>query len=144
MSRFFYDTAIFVYALGRKHPLRAPCREILTRAMRGELRGEASVDLLQELANQRLRRTGDRATAAAAARDAGALCTLHDLTAGDAQRAIELFESHPLDARDAVFAAVALNRGAPTILSPDRAFDAVETLDRVDPADAERVNSLAA
>jgi len=36
------------YALGDEHPYREPCREIVHKATIGELRGEASVDLLQE------------------------------------------------------------------------------------------------
>jgi predicted nucleic acid-binding protein len=64
MKRFLYDTSIFVYALGGDHPYREPCREIVRRDAAGDLQGEASCDLLQELVHQRTRRTGDRAEAA--------------------------------------------------------------------------------
>jgi predicted nucleic acid-binding protein len=69
VRRFLYDTAIFSYALGGEHHYREPCREIVRMAAAGDLQGEASVDLLQELAHQRLRRTGDRAGAGAASRN---------------------------------------------------------------------------
>jgi predicted nucleic acid-binding protein len=55
---------------------------------------------------------------------AARLCKLHSLEPDDVQRGTELFETYPhLDARDAVFAAVALNRGVDAILATDRAFE---------------------
>jgi uncharacterized protein len=44
--------------------------------------------------------------------------------------------------RDAIFAAQALNRGIDAILSPDRGFDSIPGLERIDPADAEAVATL--
>lgn len=143
VRRFLYDTSIFVYALGGEHPYREPCREIVRRASAGDLQGEASADLLQELIHQRFRRTGDRADAAAATRDVAKLVWLHQLEPADVQRGISLFETHPhLDARDAVFAAVALNRGIDAILATDRGFEGVEGLERIDPADERTLATL--
>ncbi len=143
MRRFLYDTSIFVYALGREDPYKEPCREIVRRAAAGELQGEASVDLLQELAHQRFRRTGDRPGAARAARSVAGLVWWHPLEPNDVQRGIDLFESHPgLDGRDAVLAAIALNRGIDAILATDRAFDEVDGLERIDPADQQAVATL--
>lgn len=143
MRRFLYDTSIFVYALGADHPYREPCREIVHRAAAGELQGEASADLLKELAHQRARRTGDRHDAAKAVRNVAKLAWWHPLEPSDVQRGIDLFEAHgDLGARDAVFAALALNRGIDAILATDRAFDEVDGLERIDPADHSAVDSL--
>lgn len=143
MRRFLYDTSIFVYALGVEHPYRDPCREIVRRATEGDLEGEGSADLLQELAHQRLRRTGDRASAATAARNVAMLAWWHPVEPNDVQRGLDLFERHPdLDSRDAVFAALAINRGIDAILATDQAFDEVERLERIDPADERAVASL--
>lgn len=143
VRRFLYDTSIFVYALGGEHAYREPCREVVRRAASGELQGEASADLLQELAHQRARRTGDRADAALAARNVAKLAWWHPLEPNDVQRGIDLFEAHPdLDARDAVFAALALNRGIDAILATDRAFDGIGDLERIDPADDRAVATL--
>jgi len=143
VRRFLYDTAIFSYALGGEHRYRTPCREILERATVGELRGEASADLLQELANQRLRRTGDRDGATTAARNVAKLVRLHPVEPDDALLGLDLFESNPgLDARDAVFAAVALNRGIDAILATDSAFDDVDGLERIDPTDRRTLATL--
>ena len=142
MRRFLYDTAIFSYAMGREHHYRDPCREILRLAGDETLQGEASADLLQELANQRYRRTGDRGKAVEAAKAAADLCRLRPVEP-DTRYANRLFESNPqLDARDAVYAAVALNRGIGAILATDRAFDEVEGLERIDPADQQAISAL--
>ena len=144
MRRCLVDTSVFVYALGGEHPLRKPCKQVVRSLGGGEVAGEVSADLLHELAHQRHRRTGDRAGAAAAAREAAQICPIHDVTGEDALRALGLFERHArLDARDAVFAAVAIGRGIDAILSSDRAFDGIDGLDRVDPADVQAVRALA-
>jgi predicted nucleic acid-binding protein len=144
MRRFLYDTSVFAYALGGEHPYREPCRAIVARAGSGELRGEASADLLQELAHQRFRRTGDRAGAVAAARHVAGLCRLHTVEPDDVLYALDVYQTHPrLDARDAVFAALALQRGMDAILTTDRAFDEVEGLERIDPADEQALSALA-
>lgn len=144
MRRFLYDTAIFVYAVGGEHRLREPCREIVARARRGELAGEASVELVQEFAHIRLRRGSDRSEALALTRAVADLCALHDFDRQDLPLILTLLDQHPqLDVRDAVHAATALARGIDAVLSPDVAFDSVPGLSRVDPADAPSVAALA-
>jgi len=143
VRRFLYDTSIFVYALGGEHSYREPCREIVNKAAAGDLQGEASADLLQELLYQRTRRTGDRNGAAKATRHVSRLAWWHSVEPTDVQRGIDLFEFHEsLNARDAVFAALAINRGIDAILATDRAFDEVAGLERIDPADERAVAAL--
>jgi predicted nucleic acid-binding protein len=144
VRRFLYDTSIFVYAFGGEHRYRSACREIVHRAAVGELQGEASVDLLQELTHQRARRTGDRAEAVRSARNVAKLVWWHPLEPNDVQRGLDLFQNHPnLDTRDAVFAALALNHGIDAILATDRGFEEVAGLERIDPADDKAVAKLA-
>jgi uncharacterized protein len=145
VRRFLYDTSIFIYAFGGDHAYKEPCREIMRRAAAGDLQGEASGDLLQEFMHQRARRTGDRRGAAIAARNVAKLAWWHPVEPNDVQRGIDLFEAHAdLDARDAVFAALAINRGIDAILSTDHAFDKIDDLERIDPADERAVASLIA
>lgn len=140
MTRFFFDTAVFLYAVGGEHPYRQPCRRLVDLAAAGSLRGEASAELIQEYAHVRSRRTGDRETAVREARDVAALCILHDVTRADLQLALSLFRDLPrLEMRDALHAATAIERGVFAIVSPDRAFDDVSGLERLDPARAEAV-----
>jgi len=144
VRRFLYDTAIFVYAVGAEHPYLDSCRAIVERARRGELTGEASIELVQELAHVRMRRGGDRTEALAVARAAAELCQLHDFHRRDLPLVMTLLEHHDdLHVRDAVHAATALNRNIDAILTPDRAFDVIPGLERIDPADVAGVATLA-
>lgn len=93
--------------------------------------------------HQRTRRTGDRAGASALARDVARLCRFDALSEADAFRALDLFDRYEsLSARDAVFAAFALNRGIDAILSVDTDLDGIEGLTRVDPADSDGLAAL--
>lgn len=144
MRRFLFDTGVFVYALGGDHPYREPCRAIMEDGRRGLLAAEASVELIHEFAYVRLRKGVSRKVAARDARDIAATSKLHAVQPKDIDRALELWSEHErLDVRDAIFAAQALNRGIDAILSPDRGFDGIPGLQRIDPADADAVASLA-
>lgn len=140
--RFLFDTSVFVYAIGGEHPYREPCRSILSALRNGDLAGEASVELIHEFAYVRCRRN-TRGDAAHWARRISRACRLHPVADADMERALELWTEHErLDMRDAIFAAQALNRGIDAILSPDRGFDGIPGLERVDPADAAAVAAL--
>lgn len=85
----------------------------------------------------RARRTGDRSATASFVRQVAGLCIIHDVAWPDVRLALNLFEDHrELHMRDAIHAATALNQGIDAIVSPDRAFDAIAGLDRIDPTDA--------
>jgi len=68
---------------------------------------------------------------------------LHDVEGRDIELMLDLLARHErLGARDAVFAATALNRGIETIVTPDCDFDALPGLERIDPADTARIDEL--
>ncbi|MDP8969067.1 MAG: type II toxin-antitoxin system VapC family toxin [Actinomycetota bacterium] len=136
--RFLYDTGVFVYAAGADHPYREPCRRLVKLAGRRSLVGDASVELVHELVHVLARRSGDRAGAVARGKAVFALCRVHEEQPSDLRLALGLFAAHEaLDLRDALFAATALNRDIHAIVSPDRSFDGVGGLERIDPVDAE-------
>jgi len=142
--RFLYDTAVFVYAVGQDHPYRDPCRRIVAAARDGTVAGEASVELVHELVHVLVRRGGDRAKALRLAGAAAELARLHEFSPSDLPLVMTLLGEHAaLDARDAVFAATALNRGISLILSPDRAYDQIPGLERLDPAAPDVLQRLA-
>lgn len=143
MRRFLFDTSVFVYALGGEHRYREPCRAILAE-MRGErLAGETSIELVHEFAYVRCRHGITRSDVAESARDIVGMCPSHTVVRSDIERALTLWCEHErLDMRDAIFAAQALDRGIDAILSPDRDFDGILGLERIDPADAEAVATL--
>ena len=45
----FVDTNVFMYAVGREHPLRTPCREFFEEAIEQKLQLVTSAEVLQEL-----------------------------------------------------------------------------------------------
>jgi predicted nucleic acid-binding protein len=143
VTRVLADTAIFVYAVGAEDDHRRPCQVILERVVNGEIEAFVSADLLQEFVHQRTRRGVQRSEAVRQARRIVEMCAVLSITSADAAAALDLYDDHAaLQARDAVFAAVALRNRIDHVLSPDRAFDAVPGLHRVDPLDAAAVEAL--
>ena len=143
MRRFLFDTGVFIYALGTAHPYREPCRVILREVQDSRLAAEASMELIHEFAYVRLRQVGSRADAVRSAHTVRRSCSLHVVEPRDIERALDLWgEYERLDVRDAVFAAQALNREIDAILSPDRDFEGIPGLERIDPADASAVATL--
>jgi uncharacterized protein len=143
VRRFFFDTGVFVYALGGAHRYREPCRAILREVQSRRLAAEASVELIHEFAYVRLRRVDSRADATRSARTIARTLSLHAVEPRDMERALDLWAEHGrLDVRDAIFAAQALNRGIDAILSPDGDFDGIPGLQRIDPADNDAVAAL--
>lgn len=125
------DTSVFAYALGGAHPQREPCREFLRDARSNGLELHASVEMVQELAYHRMRRT-DPATAVEQGRLAARACILHPFDERVLETALRMIAEGAVRGRDAVHAATAQLAGIRTIASTDPAFDAV--LDRLDPA----------
>jgi predicted nucleic acid-binding protein len=143
VRRFFFDTSVFIYALGGEHPYRDPCRAIMSYGGQGLLAAEASVELIHEFVYVRCRQGVTRGEAVADARDIADTSRLHVVESSDMDRALDLWNAHErLEVRDAIFAAQALNRGIDALLSPDRGFDEVSGLERIDPADAKAVATL--
>jgi predicted nucleic acid-binding protein len=143
VRRFLFDTGVFIYALGGEHFYREPCRAILREMRGGQLAGEASLELIHEFTYVRGRKMVARREAAEAARDIADICRLQVVEPSDIERALDLWSTYEqLDMRDAIFAAQALNRDIDAILSPDRDFDGIPGLERIDPADAEAVAKL--
>jgi len=130
------DTAVFAYALGGEHPMRAAARRLLELARDQKLHLHASVEMVQEIAFHRMRRT-DRSRALEEAQDIAQLCYLHDYTAVVLSSGLALMATHEhLRGRDAVHAATVFEAGIPTFVSPDHAFDGIPGIERLDIATA--------
>lgn len=128
------DTTVLAYAVGADHPLRQPCRRLLTAHADGRVQATTTVEVLQEFAHIRARRR-TREDAARLTRRYAAAFDLLITTADDLDHGLELFERHAaLGTFDAVLAAVALNRGADALVSADPAFAGVTGLSVIDPA----------
>jgi predicted nucleic acid-binding protein len=131
----FVDTAILMYAAGAEHPLRAPCRAIVRAVGARTIDAVTSTEVVQELLHRyaAIGRRSEGTALATATLDlfAPVLPITHALM----RRVPELLERYPtLSARDAIHVATCLHEGIAEIVSPDRAFDAVPGLRRIDPA----------
>jgi len=128
------DTTVLVYAKGREHPLRDPCRELIAAIAERRLQATTTVEVIQELVHVRARRRG-RADAAALGRDyAELLSPLLSPTADDLNAGLALFErTEHLGAFDAVLAACATRSGTRALVSADPAFAGVAELTHVVP-----------
>lgn len=125
-----------MYAAGGEHPLRAPSRRILERVEGGELDGVISVEVVQEVVHRYLAigRADLAVTGATAAMDLFA--PVLPVTHAVMRRLPDLARAHPkLAARDLIHVAVCQHEGIATIISPDRGFDIVAGLRRIDPAE---------
>lgn len=143
MTRVLVDANIFIYALGAEHAYREPCRDVVSALARGELRGETSVEILQEVVHVRRRRKGGPDAAARAREILAWDLPVHEFDVDDFERALDLIERDgSLPVRDAVHAAMALNREIDAVLSTDRDFDRIDGVARVDPTDAAAVETL--
>lgn len=132
----FVDAAVFMYLAGRDHPLKAACDGAIRRAIGEGVELVTDAEVLQEILYRYFmleRPQAARAVFAAAAR----LC--HDVLpvrTADVAAALDLLLQLPsLPPRDAIHVAVMRNHDLECILTPDRDFDAVPGIRRVDPAD---------
>jgi uncharacterized protein len=130
------DTTVLVYAVGVAHPLRDPCRTLVTAIGDGRVSATTTVEAIQEFVHVRARRR-PRADAAALGRSyARLLAPLTTVDTDDLGRGLEVFEQHGgLGAFDAVLVAVVERREhLMAIVSADAAFATIPGVMHHDPA----------
>lgn len=137
------DTTVLVYAVGADHPLRDPCRAVITAVQDGTLSASTTVEVVQEFCHVRARRR-DPADAAGLARSyVDLFAPLISLDADDLVDGLKLFRKlEPIGAFDAVLAAAAMRRDATALVSADAAFAGVRGLRHLDPAHPQFVSEL--
>lgn len=133
----FLDTAVLMYAAGRQHPYKGPCADILSRVGQGELNAVISAEVIQELAH-RFVHAGQSARASELVRNALDLfAPVIPIGQSVVARLPGLIDRYrDLAARDLIHVATCLEERIEVIVSPDRAFDAVHELQRIEPSDA--------
>jgi predicted nucleic acid-binding protein len=123
----FVDTNVFVYAVGRPHPLRDEAQARLRGAVADGVALATSAEVLQELMHiylpvERLE------TLDSAMRLASDLTTIWPIDASDVTAARDLVASQPgLSARDLLHLATCRRYGATAIMSFDRGLVAAFT-----------------
>lgn len=130
----FIDTAILMYAAGAQHPLRGPCRRIVEAVGTRSIDAVTSTEVIQEIVH-RYCAIGRRTDGAElATRSLELFAPVLPITHALMRRVPDLTARYPsLAARDIVHLATCLHEGIAAIVSPDRAFDAVSEIQRIDP-----------
>ncbi len=128
------DTTVLVYAKGDTHPLRDPCRELISAIANRDLEATTTVEAIQEFVHVRARRRGRSDAAKLASDYIELLSPLLTVSGEHLRQGLSIFESSErLGAFDAALAAAALSIGAPRLISADTAFASVPGLHHVVP-----------
>lgn len=146
MSRLFLDANVPSYAVGRDHPLKEPCKEIVRLAARYPGSFFTNAEVLQEMMHRYLA-TGRFAEGRQAVLDFSVVMrgSIEAVTVQDIERACGLADRYAtrlgsgLAARDVLHAAVMLRVGSSKIVTADTDFDELreEGIERLDPAEVE-------
>lgn len=131
------DTTVLVYAVGVDHPIREPCRAIVSAVERGRVEATTTVEVIQEFAHVRARRRGRADATSIGQGFAILLAPLVRPNDADVRRGLELFREHDqIGAFDAILTATVLNDDRLTgVVSADRAFAKIPGLRHEFPAD---------
>lgn len=127
-----------MYASGADHPLRSPCLRFLELAVEGRVEAVTSAEVIQEILHRftAIRLPDVGATMAEETLDLFA--PVLPVTHAVMRRMPELVRRYPsLAARDLVHVATCREQGIDAIVSPDRGFDSVTEITRLDPADVD-------
>lgn len=137
MKRVFVDTNIPMYWGGAESVYKEPCGHILGAIAREELYGVTSAEVFQEIL-YRFWYIKDM--------DNGwrifdhfktIISEILTVTSWDVHLARSFSEKYPFSPRDILHLAVMSNNDIDTIISADKDFDHVDTIQRIDPLDFE-------
>lgn len=121
----FVDANVFVYAVGRPHPLKAAANDFFTEAGVNQTKLFTSAEVLQELMHVYLSQRRPNALELAMALVERANVVIWSLEKEDVALARQLYERYPhLTARDLCHLASCIRRGVSEIKTFDRAFQA--------------------
>jgi len=130
----FVDTAVLMYAAGAEHPLQAPCARIVAGIREGEVEATTSVEVVQELIHRYISIGRPEAARTMATDALDLFAPVLPITHAVMRRVPALGARYPtLQARDLVHVATCIHEGISEIISPDRGFDQVAEIRRIDP-----------
>jgi len=132
----FIDTAVLMYATGTSHPLREPCRAIMIQVGQGQLEAVTSAEVVQEILHRFMSIGRPEIGLEIARVTMDAFAPVLPITHAQMRRVPALAARYPnLSARDLVHVATCIHEGISEILTPDRDFDRVMEIRRIDPTD---------
>lgn len=139
---FFVDANVIVYAV-TPGPRRDPALDLLAAVSEGAGKGTTSVAVLEEVWHLEL--SGRIPDLAGQTRRARSIFgDLLAVTPGTLDIALALEAPPELGANDRLHVASCVENEIVTIVSADRSFDAIATVERIDPLDREALEPLLA
>ncbi len=130
------DVNIVIYALGRDHPYREPCRAIINQLEERPHDYAVDTEMLQEVPYVFSRRRDIKIGVEAVSRLLDLFPDVIPITGAEIGTATRLIGQPPrLSVRDAIQAAVALEHGLEEIVTADKGFEDVPGLMLFDPTE---------
>jgi uncharacterized protein len=130
----FIDTNIFLYSVGRDHPLKSPSILTIQKIRDGSILAVINTEIVQEIL-YRVQSIKKLPVGIRLAKEAMLISSrIIPVTERDLSLAIELLELHPkVETRDTFHAATMINNGIREIISTDPHFDLLPEIKRIDP-----------
>lgn len=130
----FVDANIPMYVAGRPHPFKEPSTAFLRNVAERKVGAVSDVEVLQEILYRCHHIKEVQKGFQVFETFARTIPVIYPVFLGDMLKAKELLHKHDdIRPRDALHAAVMLNRGLDTIVSYDRHFDHIPGIKRVEP-----------
>jgi predicted nucleic acid-binding protein len=131
----FLDSNVFLYAAGREHPLREPCRRALDRVAAGSVAAVTSSEVVREILHVLARRELRKEAVQLSRWVLDLVPDVLPVRREDVALACELLERRKrLNARDAIHLATMRLNGITEIVTADHHFTAIEGVRRIDPS----------
>jgi hypothetical protein len=130
----FIDTNIFLYSVGRDHPLKPGSVNVIHRIRDGEIAAVINTEIIQEILYH-FQSIVQLPIGIRLAKDTVSISArIFPVEDKDLSLAIELLESYPkIQTRDAFHAATMIHNGIKEIISTDPHFDLIDEIKRIDP-----------
>jgi len=125
-----------MYAAGGTHPLKEPSLRIVQLVKEGDLEAVTSTEVVQEIIHRFLAIRRPEFAAQLATDVLELFAPVLPITHALMRRVPDLARRYPaLSARDLVHVATCIHEGITEVISPDRAFDQVAEVRRIDPTE---------
>ena len=133
-SIYFIDTNIFLYSIGRDHPLKPASVTAIHRIRDGQITAIINTEIIQEILYH-LQSIKQLSIGVRLAKDAVSISSrILPVEEIDLSLAIELLEAYPkIQTRDAFHAATMIHNGIKEIISTNPHFDLIHEVKRIDP-----------
>ncbi len=136
-SIYFIDTNIFLYPVGRDHPLKPGAVAVIHHIRDGEITAVINTEIIQEILYY-FQSIKQLPVGILLAKDASSISgRILPVEEADLSLAVGLLESYPkIQTRDAFHAATMIHNGIKEVISTDPHFDLIHEIKRIDPTQA--------